>query len=52
MCATCGCGVDPGSVETIFAKNYQCLDCGEVFKSFGWKPECLHCKSRNTKVVR
>ncbi len=32
MCATCGCGVDLGSVETVFAKNYQCRDCGEVFK--------------------
>ena len=52
MCFSCGCGIDLGEIETVFAKDYSCLDCGQVFKGYGWKPECQRCKSRNTKAVK
>ncbi len=52
MCSNCGCGIDLGSTETVFARDYHCLQCGEIFKGFGWKPECLRCKSRDTKAVK
>jgi hypothetical protein len=32
MCATCGCGIDLGSIEEVFAKDYRCGDCSLVFK--------------------
>jgi hypothetical protein len=49
MCATCGCGIDLGSIEEVFAKNYSCGDCSLVFKGFGYKIACPRCKSTNTK---
>ena len=52
MCSTCGCGIDLGNIETVFAKDYRCIDCGQVFKGYGWKPECQRCKSKNTKAVK
>jgi hypothetical protein len=52
MCATCGCGVDLGSTEEVFAKNHSCLDCGQLFKGFGYKLPCPRCKSTNTKIAR
>ncbi|MGV8125905.1 MAG: hypothetical protein ACP5PV_01670 [Methanothrix sp.] len=52
MCATCGCGIDLGGIEDVFAKDYGCGDCGHVFKGFGYKVTCPSCKSTNTKRVR
>lgn len=49
MCATCGCGIDLGSMEEVFARNYRCKDCGNVFKGFGYRVECPRCRSTNTK---
>jgi Zn finger protein HypA/HybF involved in hydrogenase expression len=49
MCATCGCGIDLGGIEEVFAKNYRCQDCSLVFKGFGYKVACPRCKSTNTK---
>ncbi len=51
MCATCGCGVDLGSVEEVFAKNYICQDCSFIFKGFGYRVQCPRCKSTNTKIA-
>jgi hypothetical protein len=52
MCATCGCGVDLGSTEEVFAKNYRCQDCNMIFRGFGYKLPCPRCKSTNTKIAR
>jgi hypothetical protein len=52
MCATCGCGVDLGSIEEAFAKNYRCQDCSMFFRGFGYKLRCPRCKSTNTKIAR
>jgi Zn finger protein HypA/HybF involved in hydrogenase expression len=52
MCATCGCGVDLGSLEEVFAKNYRCQDCSLIFKGFGYKVRCPRCKSTNTKIAK
>ena len=52
MCATCGCGINLGGIEDVFAKDYGCGDCGLVFKGFGYKVTCPRCKSTNTKRVR
>ena len=49
MCATCGCGIDLGSMEEVFARNYRCKDCGNVFKGFGYRVECPRCRSTNTE---
>ena len=51
MCATCGCGIDLGGIEDVFAKDYRCRDCSLVFKGFGYKVACPRCKSENTKKV-
>jgi len=52
MCATCGCGVDLGSMEEVFAKNYRCQDCKHLFRGFGYRLACPRCKSKNTKIAR
>ncbi|HOV81876.1 MAG TPA: hypothetical protein PLN19_05210 [Methanothrix sp.] len=52
MCATCGCGIDLGSIEEVFAKSYRCKDCGNVFKGFGYGAECPRCKSRNIMIAK
>ena len=52
MCATCGCGIDLGSMEEVFAKNYRCLDCSMLFRGFGYKLPCPRCKSTNTRIAR
>jgi Zn finger protein HypA/HybF involved in hydrogenase expression len=48
----CGCGLDLGSMETILARAYECLDCGQEFKGSGWRPECQRCKSRKTRAAK
>ncbi len=52
MCATCGCGVDLGSLEEVFARDYRCQDCSLIFKGFGYRLQCPRCKSTNTKIAR
>ncbi len=52
MCATCGCGIDLGSMEEVFARNYRCNDCGNVFRGFGYRLECPRCKSKNTGIAK
>jgi hypothetical protein len=52
MCSTCGCGIDLGGIEEVFAKNYRCGDCNFVFKGFGYKLSCPRCKSANTAMVK
>ncbi|MDD1762488.1 MAG: hydrogenase maturation nickel metallochaperone HypA [Methanothrix sp.] len=52
MCSTCGCGIDLGGIEDVFAKNYRCGDCSLLFKGYGFRLPCPRCKSMNTKIVR
>ncbi len=52
MCATCGCGIDLGSMEEVFARDYRCRDCDNVFKGFGFRVECPRCKSKNTGIAK
>lgn len=52
MCATRRCGVDLGSLEEVFAKNYRCQDCSLLFKGFGYRLQCPGCKSMNTKIAK
>ena len=52
MCATCGCGIDLGSMEEAFAKDYRCGDCGQAFRGFGYRLACPRCKSTNTKMAK
>ena len=52
MCATCGCGIDLGSMEEAFAKAYRCGDCGQAFRGFGYRLACPRCKSTNTKRAK
>ncbi len=33
MCAICGCGIDAGNADTMFVKDYKCLDCGQYLQS-------------------
>lgn len=49
MCNICGCGIDIGSTESMFSKNYSCLECGKTFKGFGVMPQCQFCGSRKVK---
>jgi ribosomal protein L37AE/L43A len=48
MC-TVGGGPDIGNIESLAAKDYECLDCKNKFKAMGRKPMCPSCKSRNVK---
>jgi Zn finger protein HypA/HybF involved in hydrogenase expression len=50
MC-TVGGGPDIGNVETLTAKDYECLECKNKFKAMGRRPMCPSCKSRNVKEV-
>ena len=50
MC-TVGGGPDIGNIETLAAKDYECLDCKNQFKGMGRRPMCPTCKSRNVKAV-
>jgi hypothetical protein len=50
MC-TVGGGPDLGDVETLVAKDYECLDCNNKFQGMGRRPMCPSCKSRNVKAV-
>jgi Zn finger protein HypA/HybF involved in hydrogenase expression len=50
MC-TVGGGPDIGNIETLAAKDYECLDCKNQFKGMGRRPMCPSCKSRNVKAV-
>ena len=52
MCATCGCGIDLGGIEDVFAKDYRVRDCSLAFKGFGYKVACPRCKSENTGKVK
>ena len=49
MC-TVGGGPDIGEVETLVAKDYECLDCNNKFQGMGRRPMCPSCKSRNVKA--
>jgi hypothetical protein len=48
MC-TVGGGPDIGNIETLAAKDFECLDCSNKFKAMGRKAVCPSCKSRNVK---
>lgn len=50
MC-TVGGGPDIGEIETLAAKDYECLDCNNKFQGMGRRPMCPSCKSRNVKAV-
>jgi Zn finger protein HypA/HybF involved in hydrogenase expression len=50
MC-TVGGGPDIGNIESLVAKDYECLDCKNAFKGMGRRPMCPSCKSRNVKAV-
>lgn len=50
MC-TVGGGPDIGNIESLAAKDYECLDCKNKFKAMGRKAMCPSCKSRNVKTV-
>jgi hypothetical protein len=50
MC-TVGGGPDIGNIESLAAKDYECLDCKNKFKAMGRKAMCPSCKSRNVKSV-
>jgi len=50
MC-TVGGGPDIGNIESLAAKDYECLDCKNQFKGMGRRPMCPSCKSRNVKAV-
>jgi Zn finger protein HypA/HybF involved in hydrogenase expression len=50
MC-TVGGGPDIGDIESLVAKDYECLDCKNKFKGMGRRPMCPSCKSRNVKAV-
>lgn len=52
MCQICGCGIDAGSTEALFAKNYKCQSCGHNFMGIGVIVTCTRCKSRNVKHVK
>ncbi len=49
MCAICGCGIDAGDAEQMFARDYKCSDCGQIFKAFGVIRVCPSCQSRQSK---
>ncbi|MFB3766561.1 MAG: hypothetical protein ACE14P_15120 [Methanotrichaceae archaeon] len=49
MCQICGCGIDPGSQDSMITKNYRCLECGKSFKVLGIALGCQFCGSRNVK---
>ncbi len=34
MCSICGCSIDPAD-ESLFSKDYRCLDCSNIFKAAG-----------------
>jgi hypothetical protein len=48
MC-TVGGGPDIGNIESLAAKDFECLDCNNKFKAMGRKAMCPSCKSRNVK---
>jgi hypothetical protein len=50
MC-TVGGGPDIGNIESLAAKDFECLDCKNKFKAMGRKAMCPSCKSRNVKPV-
>jgi Zn finger protein HypA/HybF involved in hydrogenase expression len=50
MC-TVGGGPDIGNIETLAAKDYECLECKNQFKGMGRRPMCPTCKSRNVKAL-
>ncbi|HPW74022.1 MAG: hypothetical protein IPI63_09305 [Methanothrix sp.] len=50
MC-TVGGGPDIGEVETLAARDYECLDCKNKFQGMGRRPMCPSCESRNVKAV-
>jgi Zn finger protein HypA/HybF involved in hydrogenase expression len=50
MC-TVGGGPDIGNIESLAARDYECLDCKNQFKGMGRRPMCPSCKSRNVKAV-
>lgn len=52
MCQICGCGIDAGSMESLFAKNYKCQSCGHNFMGIGVMVTCTWCKSRNVRRVK
>lgn len=51
MCAICGCGIDAGDAESMFSKDYRCLDCGHIFRAFGVIRICPSCGRRRSKPV-
>jgi hypothetical protein len=51
MCAICGCGIDAGNADSMFSKDYECLNCGQIFKAFGVVRVCPSCSSRRSKRV-
>lgn len=50
MC-TVGGGPDIGNIESLVAKDYECLECKNQFKGMGRRPMCPSCRSRNVKAV-
>ncbi|HQF15779.1 MAG: hypothetical protein A4E45_01780 [Methanosaeta sp. PtaB.Bin039] len=51
MCAICGCGIDAGSADSMFAKDYRCLNCGHVFRAFGVIRICPKCDFKKSRPV-
>ena len=49
MCAICGCGIDAGEAEQMFARDYKCSNCGRIFKAFGVIRVCPSCQSSKSK---
>lgn len=49
MCAICDCGIDAGEADSMFSKDYECLDCGQVYKALGVIRMCPLCGSKRSK---
>ena len=42
MCAICGCGIDAGEAEQMFARGYKCSNCGHIFnKKLIWPGQTM-----------
>jgi hypothetical protein len=42
MGAICGCGIDAGEAEQMFARDYKCSNCGHIFnKKLIWPGQTM-----------
>lgn len=46
-----GPGLNVEDIESVAAKDYECLDCKNKFKAMGRRPLCPACRSRNVKLA-